>query len=94
MFCLQSEMDASTASMDMDTSQDPDDIPLKPNPRGANRNSLALQRSVICGVCDETVLSNKWIDHIRMEHKYLAWKKGEPPLVSRKIKNHVKSSWC
>lgn len=66
-------MDLSTASID--TTLDPDDVPLKSYHRG-------VTASVVCGVCSETVLKNKWIDHIRLEHKYLAWKSGEPPLVS------------
>lgn len=86
IFIWQSQMDVSNASvdnLDTNTTQDLDDIPLKSYSQIAFQNAPRLQHSVVCGVCSESVLENKWIDHIRMEHKYLAWKSGEPPLVSR-----------
>lgn len=73
MSLLQSKIDESTTSVN--TTLDLDDVPLISYPRG-------VPAAVECGVCNETVLRNKWIDHIRLEHKYLAWKKGEPPLVN------------
>lgn len=37
---------------------------------------------VKCGVCSELCLNRDWIMHIQSKHDYLAWKEGEPPLVS------------
>ncbi|XP_047516340.1 uncharacterized protein LOC125056983 isoform X1 [Pieris napi] len=40
-------------------------------------NSLS---SVKCGVCQEEILEDAWIQHIEQEHNYLAWEVGETPL--------------
>ncbi|XP_022128076.2 uncharacterized protein LOC111002239 isoform X2 [Pieris rapae] len=36
--------------------------------------------SVKCGVCQEEILEDAWIQHIEQEHNYLAWEVGETPL--------------
>ncbi|CAH0404718.1 unnamed protein product [Chilo suppressalis] len=45
------------------------------------RTSVELKnKQVTCGVCKMNVQKVTWIDHIKEEHNYLAWKDGEPPL--------------
>jgi hypothetical protein len=38
---------------------------------------------VKCGVCDKEFIGSKWIKHIEEAHNYLAWKYGDPVIVSR-----------
>ncbi|CAH0726598.1 unnamed protein product, partial [Brenthis ino] len=42
--------------------------------------------SVVCGVCQADVETEKWIDHICMEHNYAAWKEGETAIDVNDIK--------
>ncbi|XP_053605444.1 uncharacterized protein LOC128672357 isoform X2 [Plodia interpunctella] len=35
-----------------------------------------------CGVCNMVLEESTWIDHIKMEHNYLAWRAGDTPLDS------------
>lgn len=35
-----------------------------------------------CGVCECKIAASEWLNHIEKQHNYLAWKNGEPKLVS------------
>ncbi|CAH1645031.1 unnamed protein product [Spodoptera littoralis] len=44
------------------------------------KSRAPLEENVTCGVCDKTMLSDRWYDHISRDHNYLAWQKGDTPL--------------
>lgn len=41
-----------------------------------------LSGPVDCGVCEEQIDGGQWADHIQKEHNYIAWIKGNTPIVS------------
>lgn len=43
-----------------------------------------ISRIIKCGVCEQDIESSDWVVHIRQEHHYIAWQRGETPLVSLK----------
>lgn len=42
----------------------------------------SVDNAMKCGVCGLVKEELEWLDHIEKEHNYLAWKFGEPPIVS------------
>ncbi|XP_028175874.1 uncharacterized protein LOC114364084 isoform X1 [Ostrinia furnacalis] len=43
-------------------------------------NNLTALTNVKCGICQQEMEEDLWIDHIQKAHEYLAWKEGENPL--------------
>ncbi|KAJ8726246.1 hypothetical protein PYW07_000944 [Mythimna separata] len=46
----------------------------------ARKSRTAVDESVTCGVCQRTMLSSNWLEHIGSLHDYLAWKEGQVAL--------------
>lgn len=69
-------MDESTSSVNLDTTAIKEQVEVTID---------RLDYTIQCGVCDEEMSHTMWIEHIGKEHTYLAWKKGEEPLVCIRI---------
>uniref|UniRef100_A0A2A4JFN3 C2H2-type domain-containing protein n=1 Tax=Heliothis virescens TaxID=7102 RepID=A0A2A4JFN3_HELVI len=53
----------------------------KQKPEKATRKSrMSLDEKVTCGVCQKTLLSSMWLEHIGRTHDYLAWIDGQDTL--------------
>lgn len=54
--------------------------------KGTRRHRVEVFEEVTCGVCQQSVPEENWLEHIGKEHNYLSWKDGQDePWVSIKM---------
>ncbi|KAJ8729541.1 hypothetical protein PYW08_001122 [Mythimna loreyi] len=73
----------------------------KKSDKPSRKSRTTTDESVTCGVCQRTMLSSNWLEHIGSLHDYLAWKQGQAalnldkePEVWQHLQNIVRLNGC